>query len=209
MNTTILVATFALLTCACDERDGSQIVVDPDGPPPPTDVAVVEVDAAPPDASGPAVFSFEGSVGTGAPMSGRLVVLWVVSSSSPDYVYKFGGGASAHATYVVSFASDPPQAAINSYGIAVGIVALLPPTATVPPDGVFTSDIDDLPGFTSLHAVIYRATTATPLPWIGPFPQGYSCGRCVEVPNDFDGFEPVECSTVHIELAPDDVCNWT
>lgn len=164
------------------------------------------VDASPP---GPAVFTVEGMVGSGAPASGRVIVFWVVSSGSPDYVYKFGEGASTGPQFIASFSAVPPAAAINSYGVGVGIVGLLSPTATLPPDGIVNSELD-IVGFTRMHAVIYRNTTATPLPWIAPFAQGYSCGRCVEQGTGFDIFEPVACSSVLLSLAQSGpVCNWT
>jgi len=47
------------------------------------------------------------------------------------------------------------------------------------------------------------------VPWIAPFPQGYSCGRCVRASSGFDSFEVTTCSTVEVDMTPADACNWT
>jgi len=164
---------------------------------------------APVDVSGSGVFTVTGTVGTGAPATGRTVVLWVVSSGSPDYIYKYGEGGSSGAQFVASFAAVPPTAAINSYGVGIGIVALLPAGAVLPPDGMVDDRVIDGAGYTPDHGIIYKAPGASAVPWIGPFPEGYSCGRCVRASSGFDSFEPTTCSTVEIDMTPMDACNWT
>lgn len=205
MNKLALIGSLVAVA-ACGDDGGSTTIDAPgavDGP--------VAVDA-PVDVSVPAgVFGFNGIVGTGAPATGRTVVMWVVSSGSPDYIYKFGEGTSSGAQFVVSFSANPPAAALNSYGIGVGIVALLAPGTAVPADGMVDEMVLDGAGYTPLHAVIYKDATANPsiVPWIAPFPQGYSCGRCVEATTGFDSFEPTTCTTVEVDMTPANACNWT
>lgn len=205
MNKLALIGCLVAVS-ACGDDGGSTTIDAPgtsDGP--------IAVDA-PVDVSVPAgVFGFNGIVGTDAPATGNTVVIWVVSSGSPDYIYKFGQGTSTGAQFVVSFSTNPPAAALNSYGIGVGIVALLAPGTAVPADGMVDEMVLDGAGYTPLHAVIYKDATANPavVPWIAPFPLGYSCGRCVEASAGFDSFEPTACTTVEVDMTPANACNWT
>ncbi len=189
----------ALLLSACASPGGSAA---PDAPGMQDDI---------PDAAW--AFGVEGVVRPAGPEHGTLVVLWQVSSGSPDHVYKFGDGTSTTTSFRLWFLSAPPPDAINSYGIAVGVVVLMAPDAEIPRDGILTMDPDDLAiaGLAPQHAIVYRATEATPLSWIAPFPQGFACGRCVHLPDGFDAFEPVPCSAVDVivDATTDDVCEWT
>jgi hypothetical protein len=164
---------------------------------------------APIDSSGGGAFSVAGIVGTGAPATGSTVVIWVVSSGSPDYIYKFGQGTSTGAQFIASFSTVPPAAAINSYGIGIGIVAVLAPGTTIPADGMIDEMVLDGAGFTTDYAIIYKTATATNLSWTVSFPVGYSCGRCVRASSGFDSFEVTTCSTVEVDMTPTDACNWT
>jgi len=160
--------------------------------------------------SGSGVFSVTGIVGTGAPATARTVVIWVVTSGSPDYIYKYGEGGSSGAQFVVSFAAVPPPAAINAYGVGIGIVAVLPPGVNVPTDGMVSDSVIDNAGYTTDHGIIYKAPGASNVvPWIGPFPEGYSCGVCVRASSGFDSFQPTTCSTVEVDMTPMNACNWT
>lgn len=198
----VVVATGLLIGCGDD--GGSSI----DAPV----VVDAKVDAqidAPIDSSGGGAFSVTGIVGTGTPANGLTVVLWVVSSGSPDYIYKFGQGTSTGAQFIASFSTVPPAAALNSYGVGVGIVAVLAPGTTIPADGMVDEMVIDGAGYTTDHAIIYKAANAMNLSWITSFPEGYSCGRCVRASTGFDTFEVTTCATVEVDMTPMDACNWT
>lgn len=200
----LLAAGVMTLTIGCGD-DGGGSAIDA----PVTVDSPVTVDA-PVDSSGGGAFSVMGIVGTGAPTTGSTVVLWVVSSGSPDYIYKFGQGTSTGAQFIATFSTVPPAAAINSFGVGVGIVAVLAPGTAIPADGMVDETILTGAGYTPDHAIIYKAPNASTLvPWIGPFPQGYSCGRCVRATTGFDSFEVTTCSTVEVDMTPTDPCNWT
>ncbi len=197
---TILAAGLCALVIGCGESGGSSTID-----------AAVEIDAradAPID-GGPSVFSVTGIVGTGAPATGSTVVLWVVSSGSPDYIYKFGQGTSTGAQFIASFSTVPPAAAINSYGLGVGIVAVLAPGTMIPADGMIDEMVLAGAGYTTEHAIIYKTATATDLSWSASFPVGYSCGRCVRASSGFDSFEVTSCATVEVDMTPMNACNWT
>jgi hypothetical protein len=173
--------------------------------------AAVSVDAQVDAPSGPGAFSVMGTVGTGAPATGLTVVVWVVSSGSPDYIYKFGEGSSTGAQFIVSMSTVPPAAAINSYGIAVGLVAVLAAGTAIPADGMIDEMVLDGAGYTPDHAIIYKAPDANPsTPWMMAFPVGYSCGQCVPATGGgFDTFVVTTCSTVEVDMTPTSGCNWT
>jgi hypothetical protein len=151
-------------------------------------------------------------VGTPPAPASKIVVVWSVSSGSPDYVFKFGEGSVTGAKYVVSLERDPPAEAINRYGIGIGMLALVDAQLSIPEGKVDEATVDAVLGVSRRHAVIWRAEGAQDLSWSGAFPRGYSCGRCVDAPEGeiFDSFEPVECTGIEIQVGEiDDVCNWT
>ncbi|MEJ7727602.1 MAG: hypothetical protein WKG00_00125 [Polyangiaceae bacterium] len=148
------------------------------------------------------------------PAAADVMVAWVVSSGSPDYVYSFGDGSISGATFVAGFATDPPpDEALNNGLLGVGVILLVPP-GTKPAAGKIMNwnDIEDsLLGASDSHAVIYRASGAVQ-GWPTSFPLGYSCGVCVPMGMGFDDFEPVSCDQVEVTGGPEsslDFCNWT
>ena len=168
----------------------------------------VAIDSAPDAASGS--FTVHGMVAIGVFVTGVTVVLWQVTSGSPDYTWKYGMGSSSGATFMVTLDMVPPPQAINSYGIGVGIVGLLPAGTNIP-DGMVTNSQLANASFSDRYAIIYKAPSAnaTLVPWIAPFAEGLSCGRCVDQATGFDTFEPVACPMVQIIQGAQMVCNWT
>jgi hypothetical protein len=149
---------------------------------------------------------------TGSTSPGKVAVLWAVSSGSPDYTYKFGDGNALVAGFTLSLTADPPAAAINSYGIGVGVVGLFA-TGTTIPDGVFNAATYPPLGFSGDYAIIWKDPTAAGLgQWDTAFAPRYSCGKCklAQPGMTFDSFELTPCANVTIDLAPGaHVCNWT
>jgi hypothetical protein len=160
--------------------------------------------------AGPPIFKAEGNV-SGAGGGGVLATIWTVSSDSPDYAYKFGKtSATGGTSFFVSFSAVPPDAALNSDGVGVGVVALFP-LGTAISEG----KIDNLPsplGFTTQHAIIYKKPGSTSERWwIGQFEDGFSCGACAPPPagQSFEGYKPTICSGLELVLSPQDSCSWT
>lgn len=149
-----------------------------------------------------------------APPAAKTVVLWVVTSGSPDYLFKYGEGSSTGAAFSVSLGAAPPAEAINAYGLGVGVVGLVPANVEVAEGKVTSQDLDML-GYSTRHAVIWKGASFSGDHWIAQFPEGFACGACKTVPEGegFDSFEPASCSEVQIETASDvdtlEGCNWT
>ena len=171
-------------------------------------------DAAPStasDAMPTAGFSATGSFDESIADDSVFVVLWSVTSGSPDSTYIYGNAtADGAGTFMVSLPNDPPAQAINSYGVAVGIVATLP-TGTVIEEGELSESMDDLfTGVTARQSIIWRAEEIAIEGWQESFPTGYSCGTCVDIENAFDEFEVSACDLLEIEpLDSADFCEWT
>ncbi len=151
-----------------------------------------------------------GGAATGAsvPASAQLVVLWSVVSDGPDYLYKFGDGASTGAQFVTTLGAAPPPGAINSFGLAMGTVYAFKPGFAVP-EGRADLKKDDLAqnaiAVTARHIVLWRDASKPGLPWSGAFPAGYACGRCAPAagPDGTSGYEPVECGAVELTFFDD------
>lgn len=176
-------------------------------------------DAGQPDAG--SGFSAGGTLtpGTGkqVPDSAKLVVVWSVSSSSPDYLYQFGEGTSSGATFALPLSTPPPADALNRGELGVGLVLLMP-TSFSQPDGRYEDEdvfTDSLIGAAGQYAIIYKANAQVSAPgWATLFPVGYSCGKGVPAPagSSYDTFEPVSCDSINVTV--DDAgniefVNWT
>lgn len=160
--------------------------------------------------------SYTVDAGYSVPLNGDLAVLWTVSSASPDYLYISPGQFIDDTRYSLSLPERLEPEAINSYGVAVGLVAIFS-QASGPAAGV-VEDIgeDGLLGFSENHAIIYRAPDANQqiIEWAGDFPVGYSCGRIERVADGlgFDSFVPASCSEMSVRIGDLDTfegMNWT
>jgi hypothetical protein len=182
--------------------------------------AQAQADASAPADAGTSTVTFSvrgGLVGTPPAAANEVVVLWQVTSGSPDYLYIYGRASSGATSYVLSLGMDPPPEAVNSYGGAVGFVALAEQAAMLPSGRIGDAALAQVRGLSARHAVVWKGASAPSgiLPWADGFAAGYSCGRCVDVPGTFDRFEPVECSNIPVEIPASgdiedlDICNWT
>ena len=146
----------------------------------------------------------------------KLAVLWLVSSSNPDYDYKLGEGATdVNGSFLLTLPETLPVEAINDWGIGVGLPLVLAENATLP-DGIVSGDDFErlVAGFSPRHAIIWRETNvdADRAPWGGVFEEGYSCARCLEQDEGFDGYEPMDCAdSIDFKGLYDDYdfCNWS
>ena len=177
----------------------------------PNDARTIDMPSVGIDAP-PGAFQVSGTVTGTGPADGNAIVVWVVSSGSPDYVYKFGQGPSTPTTFTVSLASNPPPAqALNTGGIGVGIVVVLAPGTAIPADGMIDENVLDGAGVSNQHSIIYKAQGANlGVPWMDAMPAGYSCGMCVPAAGTFDTFVETQCTNVQVQWgAALDPCNWT
>ncbi len=143
-----------------------------------------------------------------------VMLLWTVSSGSPDYVYKFGEGTADGESFELSLDGDPPAEAINSYGIGVAIVSTIPDGMDIPEDGKLDGDIvetyfDGNPLISNEKAIIFKSA-GEGLDWSDDFSDGYTCGQCVRGgEGDFDSFEPGSCDDFDLSVESDAFCDWT
>jgi hypothetical protein len=154
-------------------------------------------------------------VGDDPPASARVVVLWQVTSGSPDYLYKFGEGTSSDASFVLR-AAAPPVEAINAGGVGVGLLLLVEADTEIAVGVLDPATLDALDPHllgVSRDAVIWVSGSASDPGWAERFAPGYSCGACVTDPTgSFDTFEPGGCSSmvIHVgDLDAIEICNWT
>jgi hypothetical protein len=174
------------------------------------------------DAAAPVGLTISGPVDSQVQGEGRQVVLlWEVSSGSPDYFYKFGESLVTKGRFSITLPTEPPAEAINSFGIGIAIVVVLPAGTTLADGKLVASTFktEMLAGVSSRYGVIWRAKTlelpskVSPDFWGVSFPVGYACGACTPKPDggsSFEGFAPTACD--HVELttyAMADMCNWT
>jgi hypothetical protein len=175
------------------------------------------------DGTGPAgTFAVSGRIqnrtGRPIPADARLVVLWGVSSGSPDYSYVYGEGVIDRVTgmFGVRFAGPPPAAALNNGVMGVGLV--IATTDHLLKDGDSLPNRPptfDILGVTAQHAVIFLASQPDTLQmpaWATAFDAGYTVGVGVKVPGTFDKFVPVSPSSALLiidALANIEVVNWT
>jgi hypothetical protein len=153
--------------------------------------------------------------GRQVPSSAKVFVVWLVSSGSPDYGYKFGEGVSSGATFSLNLQAPPPVDALNAGELGVGLMTLVTSESSLA-DGKYeggTGDPSAALGAAGQYALIYKAkATVTYTTWADRFPVGYSCGKGVKAQQGFDSFEPVPCNSIGItvDLSENiEFVNWT
>ena len=156
--------------------------------------------------------------GKALPDSGTVVITWVVTAVPEDYMFVYGMGTQRGAEFVIQLEAPPPVEARNNATLGVGLVLLVPEDADVPEGRIEGTEFEEgaleVVGVAGRYAVIYRAGDEPSLAWVDEFPLGYSCGRGVDAATsqDFDTFEPVDCSTLVLDigdLESADFVNWT
>ncbi len=155
--------------------------------------------------------------GIAVPADARVLVLWSVSSGSPDSVYVFGEGwvNMADSTFRISFRDIPPDGALNQGTLGVGGIILTTNHDITP--GKYGAEADRMfsTGFlggAADYAVIYTRPNPTWRDWARSFPLGFSMGIGVRKQTGFDEFAPTGPTGVIIEvndLNKIDWVNWT
>jgi hypothetical protein len=151
---------------------------------------------------------------TGAvPAAGVLLALWATSDDEPRTgMHKRGELRRTGTTSEMPFPVPPAEARIVPE-LAVALLLDIAADAAVPADGdIDDEDLPTVQGGTIAHAVFHR-TGDTGEAWADAFPLGFSCGRCVQNPddNEHDHYVPVPCGEVEVVTGlPDDArgCNW-
>jgi hypothetical protein len=158
---------------------------------------------------------------TGAPIpaGARLVVVWGVSSGSPDYSYVWGEGVIDRMTGTlhVRFEGPPPAEALNNGMLGVGLVVATTDQSMKDGDTLTSHyPLTSIIGLTPQHAVIFvngHPDTLQVPTWARAFDTGYSVGVGVKVPGSvFDKFVPVSPSSAILiidALANLEIVNWT
>jgi hypothetical protein len=154
---------------------------------------------------------------TQAPISPdtRVVVVWVVSSASPDRSYVFGEGSldPVASTFRIGFSQPPPLEALNAEALGVGIIVVTTGQSIEKGDDI--SNMSEVIGMAGQHAVIYVNSPEQAVQdynWPAKFETGYGVGAGVKLPGPFDGFKPVDPSSVVLiidDLENIEVVNWT
>lgn len=161
----------------------------------------------------------------------EVLVAWNVSSGPEDYAYIWGRAAVTDDSFKLNLPNPPPAEAINSYGLGVGLLVVMPVAAGVPDGRQSESDEDkfeQVTGASERHAIIYvdreraeaEISAASPDEvaearehWLFDFEAGYSCGVGKEAaPGEtFDSYQPIGCDAVQIRMGNGefDFPDWT
>jgi len=202
----LLLGLGIILTACGDDTGGTSKQAD----------AAVAIDSSPDGSTSSGGFVVDGTivlVGGGTTVTGNVFVLWNGDKGQGDYLYKYGAGTSTPTTFHASV--TPPLPADATYGgqFGVGLIPVFDSAFSLA-DGVVTDESQletAMKGFAGQYAIIFKGTGSGP-GWIGAFPMGLSCGKCVKATSGFDSFTPIACSMVEIQVGPPsaiDVCNWT
>ncbi len=160
-------------------------------------------------------FSASGTVSApNVPAGSKLVVVWSVSASSPDYVYKWGEGTADAAKFSVTLMGDPPPEAINAGFAGVGYLLAMPSNFVLPDGQLTSTQADNLfamaLGYSAQHAIIFHPNTSqSPYPWSSQFSNGYQCAKCAPMGGTFDHWAPTDCANIIIVDTSQPSCNWT
>lgn len=158
---------------------------------------------------------------TGGPLPNdvRVLLMWVVTSTSPDEVHLLGEGSleGDGATFRLDLEAAPPTEALNFGALGVGVI-FATTNQEIETGGTYTDlpiPEEEIVGVAGQHAVIYVGEdlpTEAASDWPGSFPEGYSVGVGVEREGEFDAFEPTDPSSVELvfdDLESIDIVNWS
>ena len=76
--------------------------------------------------------------GYSVPINGEIALVWQISTSSPDYTFISAGELVSETEFSLNLPSSLEQDAINSHGVAVGIVTLFS-SGAAPASGIVLS----------------------------------------------------------------------
>lgn len=104
----------------------------------------------------------------------------------------------------------------NAGILGIGMLLLLPATATVPTGRLSRKQwralVRTLLGGADRYGVLYRTPATATLKtrsWMGQFTGGYRCGKGFKPPKrSFEGFNPIPCTQLLIRLGPFKSMRW-
>lgn len=140
----------------------------------------------------------------------KVVLIWEVSSGSPDYAYKLGEAAVTNNAFTLSLAGPPPTEALNADAFGVGLLALVKDTASIPDGKIASFPQSEVIGSAPEMAIIYRKSAGNAPGWVSSFPMGYACGKVNGKQGSFVTFAPVDCNTLQVDVSQSpEFPNWT
>lgn len=151
--------------------------------------------------------------GTTIPSNARVLVLWGVSATSPDYSYVYGSGTITNGTFTITFPNNPPTAALNQGQLGVGLIILTTDQNLAEGQVPSTYTYPGLLGFSESHSIIYASGLTGPAAsdWPRLF-NGYGAGEVVRSTTTFDSFKVTSSSSLKIvvdDLSKLRAPNWT
>jgi len=159
--------------------------------------------------------TIQNNTGSPLPANTRLLVVWQVSSGTPDYSYVFGGGTvdADAGTFRIQLDQPPPTVALNAGSLGVGLIVATTNQTIVDGGSIDAATLAEVVGAAGRYGVIYVAPSGSQYrEWATLFDSGYGVGVGVDVVADFDRFEPTDPSTVVLTidaLENIDFVNWT
>lgn len=156
-------------------------------------------------------------------VASEVLVAWNVSSGPDDYAYIWGRADVLDGSFELDLPSPPPAEAMNSYGLGVGLLVVMPTAAGIADGRQSESEEDkfeEVTGASERHAIIYvdRERAAAEISearehWLFDFETGYGCGVGKEAaPGEtFDSYQPIGCDAVQIRMGNGgfDFPDWT
>ncbi len=158
--------------------------------------------------------------GSLAGSNARVVGIWIADAGEGDYAYVFGSGEIdlEAGTFRMEFREEPPSEALLGNLLGVGLLAVVNDSNLE--EGILPDDaFDEVLGAAPRHSIVFKREDEEfiealheGVPWLKEFGYGYSVGKGIEIPDDSDGFEPVDPGSVEIiidDLENLNLVNWT
>jgi hypothetical protein len=159
--------------------------------------------------------TIQNNTGAPIPANTRLVVLWQVTSGTPDYSYAFGQGTvdPDAGTFRIELDQPPPAQALNLGTLGVGLIVATTNQTLGNGGTIDDAALAEVVGAAGRYGIIYIGSDGVQNPqWATQFDTGYGVGVGVDVVGDFDQFAPASQSSVVLiidALENIDFVNWT
>jgi len=151
--------------------------------------------------------------GSSVPDSAELAINWMRSGDDQSWEGYVTTGGVLQGGQVILDAPDPiPQQVIGEpYGVAVGILVAYP-IGQSPEYRPYSDDDDSVVnnaiGIAATHGIIYKEHNLIRPDWLDEdfvwwgdaFPLGYSCALSIDGGEEFDYFNPVDCSELELSI---------
>lgn len=142
----------------------------------------------------------------------RLVVAWIVQTENPGYAYIWGNGRITPQAFEVDLPGTPPQAAMNTFKVAVGVLVATENKDIKAGNKYSRADFKPVVGGADRYAIVYKDPDYKKLniERFDNLPEGFSTaiGQPAADGAYLEKFKPVKRTEVTVRITEEENLDW-